>query len=179
MTLLLRRAVPGDLDVVVALVEHAARWLGQRGLDQWQYPPRVARIAHGVDAGEVYLLEEDDQPIATITVDEHADPEFWTPADQPDTALYVHRMVVTRNAAGRGIGAALLDWASQRAQHSGKTWLRLDAWRTNTGLHAYYRSRGFQPIRTVTLPHRGSGALFQRQAGTITGDGPSISIDER
>jgi hypothetical protein len=40
--------------------------------------------------------------------------------------------------------------------------LRLDAWRTNEALHAYYRKAGFQHVRTVEYPHRGSGALFQR-----------------
>ncbi|MEU7909175.1 GNAT family N-acetyltransferase [Actinoplanes sp. NPDC049118] len=98
-----------------------------------------------------------------ITVDDYADPEFWTAQDDPDSALYVHRMVVDRVAGGNGVGGRLLDWAERLASSLGRTWLRLDAWRTNAPLHAYYQRQGFVPVRTVNLSHRGSGALFQRR----------------
>ncbi|MFJ5849584.1 hypothetical protein [Streptomyces sp. NPDC092903] len=63
---------------------------------------------------------ENSKPIATIQVDNFADLEFWTPADQPDAALYVHRTAVTRAASGAGIGNLLLDWTSVRASAHGK-----------------------------------------------------------
>jgi GNAT superfamily N-acetyltransferase len=97
-----------------------------------------------------------------ITVDDYADPEFWTPEDQPDRALYVHRMVVDRSASGKNVGERLIDWAENLAKASGKEWLRLDAWSTNAPLHAYYKEQGFSPVRVLNLSHRGSGALFQR-----------------
>ena len=37
----------------------------------------------------------------------------------------------------------------------------------NPGLQGYYRSRGFRHVRTVDLPHRASGALFQRPATDV------------
>ena len=57
----------------------------------------------------------------------------------------------------------MLDWAADLAAGRGLTWLRLDAWRTSDRLHAYYRRHGFTHMRTVDLPHRGSGAIFQRR----------------
>jgi ribosomal protein S18 acetylase RimI-like enzyme len=100
-----------------------------------------------------------------ITVDDYADPEFWTAEDWPDSALYLHRMVVDRSAAGQNVGERLLDLAQDLAEASGKQWLRLDAWRTNTPLHSYYQQQGFNIVRIVSLSHRGSGALFQRPVG--------------
>jgi GNAT superfamily N-acetyltransferase len=97
-----------------------------------------------------------------MTVDEYADPEFWHPEDDPGSALYVHRMVVRRSEAGRDLGAVLLDCAEQLAADRRKKWVRLDARRTNTDLHAYYVAHGFTHVRTVCLDHRPSGALFQR-----------------
>lgn len=97
-----------------------------------------------------------------VTVDGFADPEFWSADDSPDDALYVHRMVVDRNYAGKHIGKALLDWATNLAIAQGKAWLRLDAWATNTALHNYYERQGFSLVRIVSYEHRGSGALFQR-----------------
>jgi GNAT superfamily N-acetyltransferase len=50
-----------------------------------------------------------------ITLDDRADPEFWTPAEQAEPALYLHRMVVARSASGHRTGRLLLDWAVNRA----------------------------------------------------------------
>ena len=57
-----------------------------------------------------------------------------------------------------------VDETSGEAEHAGRKWLRLDAWRTNTALHDYYRRHGFADVSTISLPWRGSGALFQRPA---------------
>ncbi|MFB7378726.1 GNAT family N-acetyltransferase [Kitasatospora purpeofusca] len=115
-----------------------------------------------MERGECFLAYRTGEPIATLTVDEQADPEFWEPGDRPDEALYVHRMAVSRKAAGRDVGAQLLGWAVDRAAAAGKRFLRLDAWKTNPGLHLYYLGQGFVLVRVVDLPHRSSGALFER-----------------
>lgn len=159
----IRAARPDELDIVESLLIEVSEWLASRGIDQWQYPPHRDRIRHALARGEVFLAIQDDRPVGTLQLDDYADPEFWTTDDQPEKALYIHRMAVTRSAAGQGIGSMMLDWAAQRAAGSGKPQLRLDAWKTNPGLHRYYRGEGFQLVRLVNLPHRRSGALFQRR----------------
>lgn len=162
VTLTLRRATAADVQTVAGLWTEAAAWLASRGIDQWQYPPHLDRIERSIAAGECWIAWWWNGPIGTITVDGRADPEFWTPADEPETALYAHRMAVARSAAGVGLGADLLDHAAGLARDAGKRWLRLDAWRDNPGLADYYRAQGFQHVRTVELDHRRSGVLFQR-----------------
>lgn len=162
MILAIRPAEPHDARTVAELWTEAAAWLADRGIDQWQYPPHVDRIARSIAAGECWLAELDGRPVATITVDQRADPDFWTAADNPGSALYAHRMVVGRTAAGAGLGAELLDHAGQLAAAAGRRWLRLDAWRGNPGLAGYYRAQGFVEVRTVVVPGRRSGVLFQR-----------------
>jgi GNAT superfamily N-acetyltransferase len=158
----IRAARPDELATVESLLIEVSEWLASRGIDQWQFPPHRDRITSALHRGEVFLAEVEGRPIATLQVDDHADPEFWTEEDEPGDALYVHRMAVTRECAGAGIGSTLLDWASERAAGAGKSWLRLDAWKDNSDLHRYYHSHGFTLIRVTDLPHRGSGALFQR-----------------
>jgi GNAT superfamily N-acetyltransferase len=177
MTLTIRRATSADIDAVLALVIQAAQWLADRGSDQWQYTEERHRlsIARTTARGEVWIVKDPNgTAVATITINGYADPEFWSTADDPADALYVHRMAVTRTARGREIGSALLDWASRQAVDAGKKWLRLDAWACNTALHDYYLQRGFQNVRTLHLAHRGSGALFQRPATTQLGTGPRL-----
>jgi GNAT superfamily N-acetyltransferase len=149
----------------------AVEWLASKGLDQWQPgQPRVPTRETTADAiarGACYLAyDQDGELVGTITVDDRADPEFWTPAERSQPALYVHRIIVRRQLAGRGVGRLLLDWAAGRASASGYPWLRLDAWKSNQALHRYYHELGFRHVRTVDLKHRGSGARFQRSART-------------
>jgi len=170
----IRRATAADIPIITSLMEDARSWLDSRGSDQWQYTPRVDRIEAAIAAQNTWIAEDGGRPVATITIDRSADPEFWESADQPEEALYVHRLVVARAAAGQDLGSALLDWASRRAASAGLRWQRLDAWATNSDLHRYYQTRGWTHLRTIRLPHRGSGALFQRPAGDQTGVGPRI-----
>ncbi|MFF9579821.1 GNAT family N-acetyltransferase [Streptomyces rubiginosohelvolus] len=153
---------PDELGVVESLLREASTWLASRSIDQWQHPPHRDRITEALKQGVCFLAFEDGKPIATIQVDNFADPEFWTVEDLPDAALYVHRMAVTRTASSAGIGSMLLDRASERAAAQGKRWLRLDAWKDNEGLHGFYKDAGFTILRIADLPHRRSGALFQR-----------------
>lgn len=161
-----RTARPDELSVIVALLTEASGWLNSRGIDQWQYPPHRDRISAALARGEVFLLirVHDGEAIGTLQVDSFADPEFWTPEDEPEDALYVHRMAVKREVAGERLGYWMLDWAGKRAAKAGKRWLRLDAWKDNSGLHRYYESAGFRRVRIVDLPHRRSGALYERPA---------------
>ncbi|MFD8405337.1 GNAT family N-acetyltransferase [Streptomyces anulatus] len=165
--LLIRASHPDELDVVEALLREASAWLASRGIDQWQYPPHRDRILEALERGVCFLAFKEGEPVATIQVDDFADPEFWAPEDRPDAALYVHRMAVTRTASGAGIGSLLHDWASERAAAKRQQWLRLDAWKDNPGLHRFYEDAGFTLVRIVDLSHRRSGALFQRS--TISG----------
>ncbi|WP_328538295.1 GNAT family N-acetyltransferase [Streptomyces sp. NBC_00344] len=160
--LLIRPGRLDELGTVEGLLREASMWLASRGIDQWQYPPHRDRIMAALERGVCFLAFEDGEPIATIQVDDFADSEFWTLEDDAGAALYVHRMTVSRHAASRDVGAKLLDWAAGRAAAQGKRWLRLDAWKDNEGLHRYYEGAGFTLIRIVDLPHRRSGALFQR-----------------
>jgi GNAT superfamily N-acetyltransferase len=119
------------------------------------HPPADRTLAAAISRSEVFLVRQDGRVVGTLTLDDYADPEFWTPDDDPGSALYVHRMIVTREAPGQDLGGAMLDWAAKQAARTGRAWLCLDAWRTNLALHRYYERHGFVRVRTVVLPHRG------------------------
>jgi GNAT superfamily N-acetyltransferase len=160
--LYVQKAVSADAKQVEALLAEASEWLASRGISWLRdgpgpVPERIAR-------GEVWAVRtQPDSPlIATVSIDEVPDPELW--GAQPPDALYVHRMTVTRTQAGQGIGALLLDFAADYTARVRRTWVRLDTNKSNTRLQAYYAANGFRHVRTVDLPHRISGALFEREA---------------
>lgn len=159
----LRRATAGDLDTIVALLHEAYDWLIDQGItDQWPGPFSPESIRELIERGEVYIATSHDDVIGTFTLTYRPDPELWN--EPPDDAGYIRRMVVDRDHAGQDIGGQLLDRAAQLVAKSGRSWLRLDCAKHNARLHDYYRAHGFTHLRTIDLPHRPSGALFQRPA---------------
>jgi len=163
----MRRAELSDTDTVVDLWNEAANWLADR-TDQWQYPVRIDGIKNAIRTGSVWLLSGDQAEIATVTLDEQADPHLWFESDNPADALYVHRLIVARNHGGHGLGSKILDWASDQSFTQHRSWLRLDAWTTNVQLHDYYLQQGFHLVRVVHDAGP-SGAVFQRRSATVIG----------
>ena len=72
----------------------------------------------------------------------------------------MHRLVVRRDRAGAGLGAAMLDWAAGQVSAAGRGWLRLDVSADNVALCAYYERLGFE--------HRGDAeGDFTQPDGTV------------
>jgi GNAT superfamily N-acetyltransferase len=166
-----------DIVEVVSLWNRSAAWLRSKGLDQWQYPVKWENIRRTVADGTCWLVTiGDGRTIGTITVEYTADP-YWLPTDDPNDAVYIHRMVVDDGARGSELGSALLDWAARRARKAGRSWLRLDAWKSNPALHKYYLDRGFNLVRIDDDASDPSGACFQRPASVELHLGPEVIED--
>ncbi|MEW9513504.1 GNAT family N-acetyltransferase [Streptomyces bacillaris] len=132
-----RIAAGSRRDDVLGVLDEAAGWLGARGITQWPSRFDAEWVVEAISRGETWLVSVGDTVAGTITLD-WADP-VW--ADLGGTAGYVHRMAVCRWAAG--LGAVMLDWASDAARHRGADALRLDCVSSNARLRAYYEARGF------------------------------------
>lgn len=175
--MIVRRADLGrDVDTILRWRRERRAWLAERSETQWEVPLPRSAVAATVSAGQTWMVYDGEDPAATISLSAHADvnawwtdfdPEMvWRPEDDLADALYASAMMVPLHRAGEGLGAELLDWAGGRAFEASLTWLRLDAWTTNTGLHSYYRRQGFRHVRTVATSM--SGACFQRPTQPYT-----------
>ncbi|GGM22386.1 GNAT family N-acetyltransferase [Dactylosporangium sucinum] len=164
---------------MISLRTEAEQWLRDRDVTQWtsdyfDYARTV--MTASVVAGIAWVVEAGDEVVATAALSPQADMDFWDIEDDPDSALYLGKMIVSRAHAGRGLGSSILDWASHRAHRLDKRWVRIDVRRDNDRLHAYYLKLGFQHVRTVKPEHRRteSGWLAQRPAGFHVSDGPEL-----
>lgn len=163
--LTVRPATGDDFDVVFDLLIRRIEWLRERGLDQWStWEKWRDKMGPAIEAGNVWLLLDDDDAIGTISVEFSADRELWTAEEAAEPAAYVSKLAVRTDRAGAELGALLLAWAGEHAYRHGCLYLRLDAWKTNEQLHTYYVDRGWKHLRISAAPHRNSGALFQRPA---------------
>lgn len=171
MTVRIRQARPADIGTICRLRLERTAWLAEKGSDQWTRRgrglsiDRFARaVADSVAARETWIVEVDDQSAATVTVNDRADPGLWSPAELAD-AVFVHYMIVDLRFAGHRVGRTLLAHAAALARARRRTWVRLDAWTTNTDLHRYYRRSGFRLARIADPGSSGpSAALFETRA---------------
>jgi hypothetical protein len=158
----MRLSNPGDLDVVMALLDARIHWLRTRGSDQWSTGSTFrTRLTNNIERGETWLLEDNGEAIATITLGTEGDPDFWTPDELRERAIYVSKMASKIERQGEGLGALMIRWTQDRAAKLNLDTVRWDAWRTNPQLQDYYRSIGAHYVRTVDVADRWSGALFQ------------------
>lgn len=169
--MIIRQAVPEDVDELLAMRDEARGWLAGRGTDQWSAPwPTLEalkdKLRHSIEASEVWMIDDQGISIAAMTIDAHCLSDLWSPDECAEPARYISKMSVRRSHAHQRIGAELINWAGSLAAKQGALWLRLDAWTTNTTLHQYYLNQGFSFVRTV-VSERPSGALFQRRARIV------------
>jgi ribosomal protein S18 acetylase RimI-like enzyme len=158
----IREARIADLDVVLSILEEAARWLVCRGIEGWT-PGSFSRqrIAERIERGEMYLAELAGQPAGTFVL-QWSDEETW--GDVPDGAGYVHGLAIRRDFAGRGLGRVLLEQAENAAAASGRKYLRLDCIAVNPALNEYYERAGFDyrgrvPVRGLEV------SLYEKEVG--------------
>jgi ribosomal protein S18 acetylase RimI-like enzyme len=173
----IRRAVLDDMPAIIALIGEAAYWLQTtRRTNQWAKPwpdraARDARIRQGIKNGLTWMVMDRGALAATVTCREHGSDTLWTRAELREPAVYVSRLIVRRDHARRGIGAALIDWAGLHGIEGwGAHWIRVDVWTTNDGLHGYYKGQGFTHLRTAEFENEWvypSGALFQKPTREI------------
>ena len=163
----IRQADPADLPVVLGILHAAADALHERGFDQWpDGAPTLGpgKIGTQIEFGEFWIASDGAGPVAVIAISPQGDKDFWTGIELAEPAVYLSKAAVLPSQAGRGIGALMFRWATDYAYRLGVDWVRLDAWRTNTDLHAYYRQRGWGQVRAMDVPGRKSGMLFARRA---------------
>ncbi|MFE2421681.1 GNAT family N-acetyltransferase [Streptomyces hokutonensis] len=179
----LRPASAEDVPALMALRAEAEGWLRTKGTDQWSDPETgeraISKWHTNIDEGRAWVVVgEREQVLATVSRGA-VDRDFWTDADHPETALYLYKLIVSREASGRHLGTRVVDWMSRLAALEGRTWVRIDTWRTNTGLHAYYERLGFRHVRTEAPSHRRSGWLAQRPAGELAMPQDLLAVSPR
>ena len=172
--LTVRRAGPADLPRYLAIRDDAARWMLDRGIDQWR-PGEYDRVAAaGLAAGDLYVAELAGAVVGGVRL-MGADPDVWPEAVSEPGVGYLHGLVVDRSVAGHGIGRRLLEWAADTVTAAGGSLLRLDCRASNERLRAFYPSAGFTPVdvRDVAFAFRPGGptrlARFQRRLDAAGG----------
>lgn len=138
---------------VTSLLVNAAEWMESQGIEQWKKEMFTPELIHSYFAErEVFLLYVDDRPVAMFTL-QSRDPDYWQHLDD-DRYLYLHRLTVHQDFRSLGLGAILIQWATNYALTSGKKGLRLDCMAHLPTLNRFYQSQDFRYMGTHDVKGR-------------------------
>jgi GNAT superfamily N-acetyltransferase len=152
-------ALPHELTLVQGILTERCKWLAQRRIEQWPVTGfKDEVIAEAIEDRTVYLVRVGKETAGTFAV--KVQDALW--ADQGDDAHYLRRMATHRSWDGRGVGAAMVEWAADDAIRNRKGFLRLACViGDDRALPLYYEGLGFEQVgeRSGEFP---TVALMQR-----------------
>lgn len=147
LSLRITRADHQDAEQVTSLLVNAAEWMESKGIEQWKTEMFTPELIHSYfDEREVFILYVNEQPAAMFTL-QAGDLDYWQELNDEEY-FYLHRLTVHQDFRSAGLGAILLDWATEYTQTAGKKGLRLDCTTHLVTLNRFYQSHDFRYMGT-------------------------------
>ena len=158
MSPVIRPGTPEDLDVLEALYgeacDHMAATVNYCGWKRDVYPARQDAEA-GIKEGTLFLAEADGEAAGSFLLSPRQEAAYTGGKWQADLAerdvLTIYTFTVHPRWRGRGVGRAMLEFASRYAAEQGAKALRLDVYEGNLPAIRLYESAGFRYAGTVSL----------------------------
>lgn len=165
---LICQATSEHFEAMLNIFLETAEWLRSKGIRQWgHFVDGYGRddITASIDSGSAYVVLQGDTVIGTVCV--LIEPEEWDHHIWPDTNLedsvMIHRLAVSRDFAGMGIGKHIITWVENGLQFpSAKKYIRLDCVGDNEKLNAYYVSQGFEKVGSTD-----GHSNYQKEIGAV------------
>lgn len=146
LELSVREGSVADAAAVLALFDESVRWLvargqpGQWGSEPWSDQPELcALVNRTLRESEVRIAEHGGDVAGALAVG--SSPPYVPGNPVPE--LYVALLISTRRLSGHGIGAQLLDLATEMALQRGARMMRVDCWADSPDLIGFYEQQGF------------------------------------
>jgi GNAT superfamily N-acetyltransferase len=154
--MLIRPAMPNDLPKIIQLIAEVVPAMTALGNFQWDsHYPNADTFTNDIDKNQLWIAEIKDQiaGITAITTDQ--EPEYikvgW---DISERAIVTHRLAVSPQYRGLGIGTALLHQAEQEALRRGIKTLRIDTNTSNQATQKLFPKLGYVFAGEIDLGFR-------------------------
>ena len=97
-----------------------------------------------IETGRLFRVMDGDALVGVFSV-AYEDEAIWGEHERGEH-IYLHRIARATTYPGRGLVAAVLDWARAQCRTLGRAGLRMDTWASNEALVAFYERQGFQVV---------------------------------
>lgn len=165
---MIRKATEADLDGVNDGYEELLYYEKEHGAyTVWElgvYPTRSS-AKKSLEEDGLYVLEEDGQIAASVTVNQTQPPEYetvhWGCDAKPEEVMVIHLLCVRPSKAHQGMGRRMVEFIIEEARKRGCKAVRLDTGAQNIPAKSLYTKIGFKLTGTASMaiggliPHEG------------------------
>ena len=143
-----------DTDLAISVMHGVATWMESQGmnLSKWWQPQNMNRkfLLQHTEPDEYYVVLANGKLAASVILQDSERNQSWksVDGDNPQKALYVHWLCVSRGFAGQGYTGEMIGFAQKEARKRGLTLLRLDTNANEEKLCKLYEGLGFQLVGT-------------------------------
>jgi ribosomal protein S18 acetylase RimI-like enzyme len=117
----------------------------QRGQEAILWPEFTdASIIAEIEGGRLLRVMDGDALVGVFSV-AYEDQAIWGEHERGEH-IYLHRIARAATYPGRGLMAAVLDWAREQCRVLGRAGLRMDTWASNEMLVGFYEQLGFRVV---------------------------------
>lgn len=150
-------ATKADTDSIMKMIDICKVDMRNRDIDQWNpYYPNIEVVKADIEEGTLYVIKDEDMPIAVITLNEKQDVEYaqmeWTIIE--GRFLVIHRLAVHPSHQSKGIARKLMEFGEQLGSAKNFAAIRMDAYSGNPRALALYESMGYRKTGIVEFPMR-------------------------
>lgn len=155
---MIRRAVFDDIELIEDAynehfkyeMENGAFTVFKKGIY-----PTGKDAEKAIDAGTLYVYEDDSNIAGSIIVDKTQPAEYagitWRRPLREDEVRVIHLLMVRPCMAGKGIGTSLVKYAVELAKNNSCKALRLDTGSQNIPAISLYKKSGFQIVAAASM----------------------------
>lgn len=159
----LRLTTLADVDAVMTIINQAKEYLKSQGIDQWQdgYPNEES-IINDINNHEAYVLEKDNEILATAMISEAKEPTYdyiegkWL---QDNPYLVVHRIAIRDDQKGQGLAKFVLDEAIKLYPNNDS--IRMDTHDDNQSMQRFLVKYGFSYCGTIYLANNDKRRAYE------------------
>ena len=157
---MVKRAKVFEIPFIEDILLDAVYWMEKNGLqNQWnEANVKWSNLSKSYKITDFYISYQNGEPAACMALTDY-DPTYW-PEIPKGKALYLHKLAVKREYAGRGCSKELIDYAKALAYKNNIPSIRLDCNRHRTRLRAIYEKEGFVCVKEKTLSDKYEVALY-------------------
>lgn len=143
-----------DMDRAILVMYEVGMWMKESGMNpsKWWDPQNMNRdfLLRHTEPNEFYVALVNNKPVASVILQETERNQSWKSVDRenPQKALYIHWLCVSRDFAGQGFSKTMVDFAAQEAEKRGFKLLRLDTNADKESLCKLYEGLGFRIMGT-------------------------------
>ena len=149
---MIRHAKISEIPDILVMTKACASYMISKGIYQWnEHYPSAGAFEKDIEREELYVLEMDENIIATIVISTLMDDEYvpvrWLTSNSNN--YYIHRLGVHPNHQRKGYAQKLMDFAESKAKENGITSIRLDTFSQNSRNQKFYEKRGYTRLEDI------------------------------